>query len=40
MKVVVDTHVLISGLFWKGPPTKILEVWVDRKFQWIVSLEI
>lgn len=26
MKVVLDTNVLISGIFWSGPPYKILSM--------------
>lgn len=29
MKVVLDTNVLISGIFWKGTPYKILDLWVQ-----------
>ncbi len=28
MKIVLDTNVLISGIFWKGLPYKVLELWV------------
>lgn len=31
MKIVLDTNVFISGVFWKGTPRKILETWVQGK---------
>jgi putative PIN family toxin of toxin-antitoxin system len=39
-KIVLDTNVLISGIFFSGPPGKILQAWRSRKFQLCVSLEI
>ncbi len=35
MKVVLDTNVFISGVFWKGPPHAILELWAKDKIQWM-----
>jgi uncharacterized protein len=40
VKVVLDTNVFISGVFFSGPPYQILEAWRDGKIQIIVSLEI
>ncbi len=40
MKVVIDTNVFISGVFFSGPPYKILEAWRDGKVQLVVSREI
>ncbi len=40
MKAVIDTNVVISGLFWKGPPADILAAWLANKFEWIVSVSI
>lgn len=40
MTVVLDTNVVISGIFWSGPPGKILKAWHDGKFKLAVSLEI
>lgn len=31
-KVVVDTNVLVSGLFFSGPPHRILKAWDDGQF--------
>lgn len=40
MRVVLDTNVLISGIFFSGPPFKILEAWRDRRLALVVSPEI
>lgn len=40
MKVILDTNVLISGIFFSGPPYDILKLWADGKFQLILSTEI
>ena len=40
MKVVLDTNVLISGIYFGGIPGKILEAWGARHFQLLVSTEI
>ncbi|PKN00089.1 MAG: putative toxin-antitoxin system toxin component, PIN family [Elusimicrobia bacterium HGW-Elusimicrobia-2] len=37
MKVVIDTNVLISGIFWRGVPNKILNSWVKGDFEIIVN---
>lgn len=31
MKIILDTNIIISGLFWHGTPAKILEKVVSRK---------
>lgn len=40
MRVVVDTNVLVSGVFFSGIPTRILEAWRDRRIVIVASLEI
>jgi len=40
MKVVLDTNVLVSGIFFSGPPAGILRAWSQGKFQLVVSPEI
>ncbi|MBN2438971.1 MAG: putative toxin-antitoxin system toxin component, PIN family [Deltaproteobacteria bacterium] len=40
MKVVLDTNVFISGVFFGGPPYQILNAWRDGKIQLIISQEI
>ena len=40
MKVVLDTNVFVSGVFFKGPPNQILQAWRDGKIQFVLSLDI
>lgn len=40
MRIILDTNVLVSGIFWSGPPFKILELWRDKKVRLISSPEI
>ncbi|MEX0642109.1 MAG: putative toxin-antitoxin system toxin component, PIN family [Pirellulales bacterium] len=40
MKIVLDTNVLVSGIFFGGPPGTILEAWQDGQVELAVSLEI
>ena len=40
MKAVVDTNVLISGIFFGGIPQRILEAWVDGRFELCLSSSI
>jgi len=40
LKVVLDTNVFISGVFFKGPPHQILNAWRDRKIQILISPDI
>ncbi len=40
MRVVVDTNVLVSGIFFSGPPHKILQAWRDKKVELVASAEI
>jgi len=37
VRVVLDTNVFISGVFFTGPPYKILEAWRDARIQLVVS---
>jgi uncharacterized protein len=37
MKVVVDTNVFASGVFWKGPPYQILQAWERGQIKLVVS---
>jgi putative PIN family toxin of toxin-antitoxin system len=37
MKVVLDTNVLVSGIFFSGPPASILRAWSLGKFQLVLS---
>ena len=40
IKVVLDTNILISSLFWKGPPHRIVDLAIANKIQSITSPEI
>ena len=40
MKAILDTNVLISGIFFSGTPYEILAAWRDRKIELIISPEI
>lgn len=40
MRVVLDTNILVSGIFWGGIPSKILEEWVSEKFELLLSEDI
>lgn len=40
MIVVLDTNVLISGIFWSGAPNRILKLWQEQRFKFAISLEI
>jgi putative PIN family toxin of toxin-antitoxin system len=37
MKIVLDTNVLASGIFWGGIPQKVLEHWGREEFQVLAS---
>ena len=40
MKIVLDTNIFISGIHWKGPSEKILQLCLYGKFQLITSTPI
>jgi len=40
LKLVLDTNVLVSGIFFSGPPAAILEAWNRGKVRLVVSPEI
>jgi putative PIN family toxin of toxin-antitoxin system len=40
MRVVLDTNVLISAIFFSGPPATVLEARVDDRFELVVSADI
>jgi putative PIN family toxin of toxin-antitoxin system len=37
MKIVLDTNVFISGIFFRGPPSQILQAWKNKKLRIILS---
>jgi putative PIN family toxin of toxin-antitoxin system len=40
VKAVLDTNVLVSGIFFGGVPGAVLDAWTDRRFelQWTPSI--
>ena len=40
MRIILDTNVLISGIFFSGPAYQILKAWRDGKIQLIISPQI
>ena len=40
MKVILDTNVLISGIFFTGPPFEILDAWKHSQLQIVLTKEI
>jgi predicted nucleic acid-binding protein len=40
VRVILDTNVFVSGVFFSGPPYRILEAWRGGKLQLVASQEI
>lgn len=40
MKVILDTNVFVSGVFFSGPPYQILKAWQVAKIELVISPEI
>ena len=40
MNVIVDTNVLVSGIFWPGIPRRFLELWVEKIITLIATPQI
>lgn len=40
MKAVLDTNVVVSGIFFSGPPSQILRYWSQGKVQLLMTPEI
>jgi putative PIN family toxin of toxin-antitoxin system len=40
MRIVLDTNVLVSGIFWTGVPSTILHRWINDQFELLLSDEI
>ena len=40
MRIILDTNVLVSGIFFSGPPFRILKAWRDNTLQLVVSTDI
>ncbi len=39
MKVVLDTNIFISGIFWKGSSNRVITNWREERFTLVTSLE-
>lgn len=40
IRAIIDTNVLVSGIFWSGTPARILEAWGNGRFSMVISPEI
>lgn len=40
MRIILDTNVFISGIFFSGPPSQILKAWGNHSFQIVLSQHI
>ena len=40
MRIVLDTNVFVSGVFFTGPPHQILKAWHDGTLKLIVTAEV
>ena len=40
MRIILDTNVLVSGIFFGGPPFQILNAWRGNKLQLVMSTDI
>jgi len=40
VKVLLDTNVLVSGIFFGGPPRAVLDAWAEDRFELLVSPSI
>jgi putative PIN family toxin of toxin-antitoxin system len=40
MRIILDTNVFISGIFFKGPPSQILKAWEMQNLQIVLCQQI
>lgn len=40
IRIALDTNVLMSGIFWSGPPYQILKSWQKQKIKLVISPDI
>lgn len=40
MRVVLDTNVFLSGVFFGGIPGRVLQAWRDRHLNFVLSVPI
>jgi len=37
IKAILDTNVVVSGVFWRGAPFEILKIWQKQRFHLVIS---
>ncbi len=37
IRAVVDTNIIVSGLLFRGLPSKVVNAAIDRRFTWVTS---
>jgi uncharacterized protein len=40
VKAVIDTNIIVSGIFWGGKPERVLRHWRDGRFNLLVTKDI
>jgi uncharacterized protein len=40
VRVILDTNVVVSGLFFGGAPRRILELWREGALEWVITAQI
>ncbi len=40
IRIIIDTNVLMSGIFWSGAPAKILDGWQQKKLKMVISPDV
>jgi len=40
IRIVLDTNVLMSAIFWSGTPSKILDAWQEERLKLVISPDI
>jgi len=40
VRIILDTNILVSGIFFSGPPYLILDAWRNKKFRLVISHDI
>ncbi len=40
MRIILDTNVFVSGIFWSGTPSRIINAWVQSKIKLVISPDI
>lgn len=40
IRAIIDTNVLMSGIFWSGTPAKILDAWQQKRIKMVISPDV